>query len=108
VERATEHAAERPSEDELRDIVCIRQLPLVHREHLPAAADEGFELCAVRYRRDGVARLRHVPPVWQVPHRRDEDRVLPENTRLGLGEVRRPDEAAASAVAFACHRRRTR
>jgi hypothetical protein len=40
-----------------------------------------------------------VPPVGQVPRRRDEDRVLPENTRLSLGEVRRADEAAASATA---------
>jgi hypothetical protein len=34
----------------------LRHLPLMDREHLPAAADEGFELRALRYRRDGVAR----------------------------------------------------
>jgi hypothetical protein len=86
----------------------LRQLPLVHREHLPAAADEGFELHALRYRRDGVARRRHVPPVRQVPRRRDEDRVLPENPHLGLGEVRQQYKAAASATTYARHRRRTR
>jgi hypothetical protein len=61
----------------------LRQLPLMHREHLPAAADEGFELRALWYRRDGVARRRHVPPMRQVPRRRGKDRVLPENPRLG-------------------------
>jgi hypothetical protein len=77
----------------------------VHREHLPAAANEGIKLRALRYRRDGVARCQHVTPVRQVPRRQDKDRVLLENPRLGLGEVRRPDEAAAFADTFARHRR---
>jgi hypothetical protein len=72
------------------------QLPLVHREHLPAATDEVVELGALRYKRDGVARGRHMSPVGQVPRRRNEDRILQENTRLSLSEVRRADEVAAS------------
>jgi hypothetical protein len=71
------------------------QLPLVHRENLPAAADEVVELGTLRYRRDDIACCRHVPPLGQVPRRQDNDHVLPENTRLGLGEVRWADEAAA-------------
>jgi hypothetical protein len=86
----------------------LRHLPLVQREHLPAAADEGFELRVIRYQRDGVAHHRHVPPMRQVPRRRDKDRVLPENPRLRLGEVCWPDKAAAPADTFARHRRRWR
>jgi hypothetical protein len=80
----------------------------MQREHLPAAADEGFELRALRYQWDGVARHRHVPPVRQVPRWRDADHVFPDNPRLCLGEVCQPDEATAPADTFARHHHRWR
>jgi hypothetical protein len=39
--------------------------------------------------------------VRQVPCQKDEDRVLPENPCLHLGEVCRPAKAAAAADTFA-------
>jgi hypothetical protein len=82
----------------------VRQVPLVQREHLPPPADEVLQLGALRYRRDDVARCRDVPPVGQVPRRQDEDPVRPQHPRLGLGEVGRAGEAAASTAAGVRHR----
>jgi hypothetical protein len=75
----------------------------MQREHLAPPTDEVLQLGALRYRRDDVARRRYVPPVGQVPRRRDEFSVLPQHPRLGLGEVGRAGKVAASAVAGVRH-----
>jgi hypothetical protein len=49
--------------------------------------------------RDGVAAGRHVPIVWKVPRRWDQDLVVGEDLRLLRVQVRRPRVSAADAAA---------